>query len=110
MRHHQHKGLYIALKLGGAAVATAAATAAAYKAYGVLNEKAKKRKNDKELADGRVAELNDEASHMRANDQEMLAEASLHHDDSSRLRAFMHHERGDEAPLYPGRFSTGGSF
>ena len=25
MRHHQHKGLYIALKLGGAAVATAAA-------------------------------------------------------------------------------------
>ena len=25
MRHHQHKGLYIALKLGGAAVATATA-------------------------------------------------------------------------------------
>ena len=51
MRHHQHKGLYIALKLGGAAVATAAATAAAYKAYGVLNEKAKKRTYDKELAE-----------------------------------------------------------
>ena len=71
MRHHQHKGLYIALKLGGAAVATAAATAAAYKAYGVLNEKAKKRTYDKELAEGRVAELNDEASHLRANDQDI---------------------------------------
>jgi len=43
MRHHQHKGLYIALKLGGAAVATAAATAAAYKAYVVLEEKSKKK-------------------------------------------------------------------
>ena len=84
MRHHQHKGLYIALKLGGAAVATAAATAAAYKAYVVLKEKSKQ--------------------------QEMLAEASLHHGESGRLSAFMHHERGDEAPLYPGRFSTGGSF
>ena len=62
MRHHQHKGLYIALKLGGAAVATAAATAAAYKAYVVLKEKSKQ--------------------------QEMLAEASLHHGDSGRVRAF----------------------
>ena len=51
MRHHQHKGLYIALKLGGAAVATAAATAAAYKAYAVLNEKAKKKLDEKELAE-----------------------------------------------------------
>ena len=59
MRHHQHKGLYIALKLGGAAVATAAATAAVYKAYVVLKEKSKQ--------------------------QEMLAEASLHHGDSGRL-------------------------
>jgi hypothetical protein len=41
------------------------------KAYAVLNEKAKKRTYDKELAEGRVAELNDEASHLRANDQEM---------------------------------------
>ena len=55
MRHHQHKGLYIALKLGGAAVATAAA----YKAYVVLKEKSKQ--------------------------QEMLAEASLHHGESDRL-------------------------
>ena len=51
MRHHQHKGLYIALKLGGAAVATAAATAAAYKAYGVLNEKAKKKLDEQQLAE-----------------------------------------------------------
>ena len=51
MRHHQHKGLYIALKLGGAAVATAAATAAAYKAYAVLNEKAKKKLDEKQLVE-----------------------------------------------------------
>ena len=83
MRHHQHNGLYIALKLGGAAVATAAATAAAYKAYGVLNEKAKKRTSDKELADGRVAELNDEASEMTPPSAPRLAfviSSSVSHD------------------------------
>ena len=75
MRHHQHKGLYIALKLGGAAVATAAATAAAYKAYVVLKEKSKQ--------------------------QEMLAEASLHHGDSGRVRAFTNQV------LYPGHDGYG---
>ena len=44
MRHHQHKGLYIALKLGGAAVATAAAAAAAYKAYVLLKSKNEEKK------------------------------------------------------------------
>ena len=53
MKHHQHKVLIIALKLGGAAVATAAATAAAYKAYAVLNEKAKKKLDEKQLAEMR---------------------------------------------------------
>ena len=75
MRHHQHKGLYIALKLGGAAVATAAATAAAYKAYVVLKEKSKQ--------------------------EEMLAEASLHHGDSSRTRAFTNQV------IYPGHDGYG---
>ena len=56
------------MKLGGAAVATAAATAAAYKAYGVLNEKAKKRTYDKELAEELLHQNDYQRGHNRFSD------------------------------------------
>ena len=62
MRHHQHKGLYIALKLGGAAVATAA-VATSYVYFKQQNE-AKAAKNKAFL------ELNHEAGRLNRLNQQ----------------------------------------
>ena len=62
MRHHQHKGLYIALKLGGAAVATAAAATS----YVYL-----KRQNELKVAkDKAFLEINHEAGRLHRLNQQ----------------------------------------
>ena len=49
---HQHKGLFIALKFGVAAMATAAA----YKAYVALEEKAREKQDENEQDENEQAE------------------------------------------------------